>query len=375
MSKRMLWLVQLAVLAAPVAAARLEVGEAAAAPGSSVIVPVMLRAEGASISGLQFDLSYDQERMQVAVVAGEAARRAVKALYRQDLGAQGVRVLVVGINAAPMEEGAVALLFIGLEARADEGDYPIAVRLATAVDGEGRAVTVDPAAGVVRVRRSLPLVRLLPEGVLNSASLQPGPIAPGELITLLGSGLSVAGTPAQVFVNGAPAPVLFEAPGQINTMAPYALAGESARIEVRGVGEVRVPVAAAAPGIFTQNAAGTGQGAIFHAADGTANGAMHPAAAGEEILIYMTGAGLLEPAVTGTAVVEGPAPAVRANVTARIGAREAQVVGATAIPGVIAGVIQVRVVIPEGAGSGPAVPVELRVDGRPSQPGVTVALR
>ena len=56
---------------------------------------------------------------------------------------------------------------------------------------------------------------------------------------------------------------------------------------------------AAAPGIFTQNASGSGPGAILNQ-DYTVNGPSHPASRGSTIVVYMTGEGQTAPVgVTG----------------------------------------------------------------------------
>ena len=89
--------------------------------------------------------------------------------------------------------------------------------------------------------------------IVNAASFLPGPLAPGMTFTLLGDrmgpangvfaspGLSnivttyLGGT--QVFVNGVPCPLLFVQNGQINAVAPFALAGHTdAWVEVQYLG-------------------------------------------------------------------------------------------------------------------------------------------
>jgi hypothetical protein len=82
--------------------------------------------------------------------------------------------------------------------------------------------------------------------VLSAASQRPGPIAPGEIITIFG--LGVGGTPTnlrldpsgkvastlngtQVTINDVAAPMVYASPGQLNAIVPYeAGAGAMARI-------------------------------------------------------------------------------------------------------------------------------------------------
>ena len=56
-----------------------------------------------------------------------------------------------------------------------------------------------------------------------------------------------------------------------------------------------VPVAGAAPGLFTLNAQGTGPGAILNNADYTVADQNHPAPRGTYIVIYGTGEGITDP--------------------------------------------------------------------------------
>src|SRR6202011_2167107 len=69
---------------------------------------------------------------------------------------------------------------------------------------------------------------------------------------------------------------------------------------------VTVPVAATAPGIYSLDQSGSGPGAILHADFGLVN-ASRPAAAGETVLIYLTGMGAVNPPVNdGTAGGSNP---------------------------------------------------------------------
>ena len=62
------------------------------------------------------------------------------------------------------------------------------------------------------------------------------------------------------------------------------------QVEYRGVrsNAVTLAVAATAPGLFTANSSGKGQGAILNQ-DGTVNTAANPAAAGSIVQIFLTG--------------------------------------------------------------------------------------
>lgn len=114
---------------------------------------------------------------------------------------------------------------------------------------------------------------LQPAGVLNLASQLPGPVAPGELVTLIGSGIgpsspvqpggnTMAGG-ASVLFDGTPAPILYAGMDEIQLVVPYEISGESATtMQVIDNGEVAatvfLPVAAASPAVFTSDGSGVG---------------------------------------------------------------------------------------------------------------------
>jgi uncharacterized protein (TIGR03437 family) len=62
-------------------------------------------------------------------------------------------------------------------------------------------------------------------------------------------------------------------------------------------------------------------------------------------------------------------------VSVQIGGLDAIVEYAGAAPGIVAGVLQVNARIPDSAHAGPAVSVVVKVGGKNSQPGVTVAVK
>ena len=218
---------------------------------------------------------------------------------------------------------------------------------------------------------------------LNGASFIQGAIAPGEIITLRGFGLSLvspspleksqtmdssgnvplnlAGT--EVLIEGKPAPVLYESPSQVNAIAPYEIAGKSAatvQILVGGSASQvwSVPIAPAAPGIFTLDSTGAGQAAVLNQ-DNSVNGPGQPAAHGTVVQIFATGIPVAG-AITGS-ITPAPAPGSTDPVSVAIGGSTASIQYAGPAPGEVAGVIQVNAVVPDNAPTGPAVPIVLSV--------------
>ena len=136
----------------------------------------------------------------------------------------------------------------------------------------------------------------------SAASALPGTVAPDEIVTIRGMGLGpdlLAFSPApildppRVFFDGIPAPVLFASAAQINATVPDQPAVKAATLEVRHgyySASWGVPLAAAAPGIFTLNSSGRGQAAVLNQ-DNTLNGISGPAPRGSVIQIFATGFG------------------------------------------------------------------------------------
>jgi uncharacterized protein (TIGR03437 family) len=230
-------------------------------------------------------------------------------------------------------------------------------------------------------------------GVVNSASYAGEVVAPGELITIFGTtvgpsdaaGLQLDGNGnvatvlagVQVLFDGLPAPMIYASSTQISAIVPYKVYGQiSTQLQVLYKGKksnvLTVPVVTAAPGIYT-NASGNGSGAILNQ-DGTLNSSSNPAQPGSIVSMYGTGEGQTNPPGLDGVLNGFPAPMPLQAVTASISGVNAPVLYAGGAPGLVAGVLQVNIQIPEGL-SGDTLPVLINVDGATSQVGVTVAVR
>jgi uncharacterized protein (TIGR03437 family) len=119
-----------------------------------------------------------------------------------------------------------------------------------------------------------------------------------------------------------------------------------------------VPVAAAAPGIFTLDSTGAGPAAVLNE-DNSVNGPSQPAARGSAIQIFATGIPVAG-AVTGS-ITPAAAPDSAEAVSVGIGGATARILYAGPAPGEVAGVIQVNAIVPDIAPTGPAIPIVLSV--------------
>jgi len=159
----------------------------------------------------------------------------------------------------------------------------------------------------------------------NAANYYTWPVAPGEIVALIGSGLGpvqgvqTQGTAAspfpaqvsgvQVTFDGTPAPLLWVQDSQINVIVPWSLTpGKNTQICVSSGGTksncLSWPVSQIAPGVFTVDG--------VHAAalnqDGTINSATNPAAPGSIVTVYATGLGPISPPPADGTVVGVPLP-------------------------------------------------------------------
>lgn len=131
------------------------------------------------------------------------------------------------------------------------------------------------------------------DSVENAASFVDLPLAAGETIVVNGAGF---GSNAQLTIGGAAVVPLSITPTTITAVVPAGVPAAAAAVEVQSGGastnSVLMPVAATAPGIFTQNGTGYGQGYILNK-DGSMNSPSNPAAFGDPVTIFATGVGPL----------------------------------------------------------------------------------
>lgn len=254
----------------------------------------------------------------------------------------------------------------------------------------GRAIPVRQSAGQAP--------RLTAAGIVNAASFAGGPISPGEIVTLFGSGLgptaltpleltpdgqgiatSLAG--ARILFDGVPAPLIYVSDAQVSAIVPYAVAGRSStnvEAEFGGVrsSAVAMRVVSASPALFTLDASGRGPGAILNQ-NGTVNSPGNPARAGEVVILFGTGEGVLNPQPADGRLIPGvePLPRPRAPIQVLIGGQPARVLYAGGAPGLVAGLIQINVELASTTPRGDSVPVQFSAGEALSPDTVTLSIR
>ena len=184
----------------------------------------------------------------------------------------------------------------------------------------------------------------------NAATLQPGPVAPGSLISIFGFDLApVTNSGVALSINGTACPLLFVSPEQINAQVPFEVSPGSATAVLQLPNEppaaIALTVAPAAPGLFT-----IGPG--------------NPVQSGSRISVYLTGQGAVVPPVaTGSPAPASPLARSVYSVGATFGGHAAEITAAGLWPGSI-GLFQVTLRIPK-VRSG-VYQLVLKVDGVPS---------
>jgi uncharacterized protein (TIGR03437 family) len=265
------------------------------------------------------------------------------------------------------------------------------------VSGTGTATGSTSVTVTLTVTAPLPTIK----GVTNAASYSTGAVSPGELVTIFGTAIGPA-TPAyattdpstgklattiggvQVLFNGVAAPMIYASSTQVSAVVPYEMAGiATPPLWIRYAGQTsnafQVTSTTTAPGLFTQNASGSGPGAILNQ-DNSVNGPGNGAARGSIVQVYLTGEGQTSPqGVTGAitkATLPPPqvTPAPLLPVGVLINGLPALYVYAGEAPGLVAGMMQLNVQIPANALSG-NLPITVSIGANTSQNGVTVSVQ
>jgi uncharacterized protein (TIGR03437 family) len=248
---------------------------------------------------------------------------------------------------------------------------------------------------------------VLDGGVLNGASFAKGqPVSPGGLVSIFGTGLvsnlatadtiplsNKLGGVTVTFADLPAAPLLAVVPGvpgqsadQINAQMPWEIGTGTGvvNVTVTNANGTSLPVsvnfAPSMPGIFSSAAGGQLYAIAVNNSDsslvwpqGLVAGGSHPAKAGDVLIIYATGLGMVD-----HQPLDGGIPSVLANTIAKpsvlIGGVEADVAFSGLAPQFV-GVNQLNVQVPTGVTPGSAVPLQIKVNGFTTTDQVVVAIQ
>ena len=236
--------------------------------------------------------------------------------------------------------------------------YPITVLNPLSVQSNSVAVSVgDPAPAFTAA------------SVLNAASYAPAPVSVGEIVVVFGSNFgSIDST--KVLFDSNPAKIIYLTPTQLAATVPATAGiGQTTTLQIQISHDVfsaavQLPIAPAAPGLFTADASGKGQVAAINQ-DNTVNSSGHPAPAGSVVALYATGGGTL---------TKDALPRIALPVSATIGGLDAPVLYAGVAPGQPEGMIQINVTVPVGLSSASAE-VLVSVGGISSQRSATLVVQ
>jgi uncharacterized protein (TIGR03437 family) len=217
--------------------------------------------------------------------------------------------------------------------------------------------------------------------VVNAASSQAGPVAPGEFVTLYGTslgpstGVIATGTQkglanVRVRFNGVEAFLTYASSGQINAIVPYGITGKAdVSVSYNGL-STTYPLALgdAAPGIFTQQYGAGPAWAVNN--DGNFNGAAHAVARGGWISFWATGQGLVSPNGVDGETVLIPKDVMQ-KVKLSIGGVDTQVLWTGLI---YTGEVQINAMIPNSIPAGDNEMI-LTIGTASSRKGVTVTVK
>jgi uncharacterized protein (TIGR03437 family) len=231
-------------------------------------------------------------------------------------------------------------------------------------------------------------------GVLNAASYAIGsPVAPGSIAAIYGTFLLSApsqatGAPlptslgglSMQFSNGVEAPLFYASGGQVNLQVPWEVAGQSqvpvtAIVNGQPSAVETVDLSPFAPGIFSMNGQGTGQGAILDPSYRLVD-ASNPAVPGSTVLlIYCTGLGAVtNQPPTGSPALSDPLSWTTTKPTVTIGGVASTNVSFYGLAPGAAGEYQVNALVPAATPTGTAVPVVISMGGFTSNT-VTIAVK
>ncbi len=265
--------------------------------------------------------------------------------------------------------------------RGNEATGADTIRVPTALASDGTNLFVGDSADHRILVFTLGDLTLSAGSVVNSASLIPGPFAPGTLITIKLGGLTKTALSAEdhasqaaikklagveAYLNGIAIPLLSVSPTGLEAQIPYDLANASSvSLYIRSdrAGEpmaistaTALKLVPAAPGVYAFTGEEPRTGLLLHSNLNQLNAPPSPvtlespARPGDELTVWAAGLGLVNDAGNELRAIagipfSGPAASVLSPLTATVAGRPVEVVSA-GLPSGAVGIYEVRVVLP-----------------------------
>jgi uncharacterized protein (TIGR03437 family) len=250
-----------------------------------------------------------------------------------------------------------------------------------------QAVTLDPEGAFHRVSPGR-IERLLSDepsvfalGCVTSAASRWNfsRVSPGTIITLIGTKMGpetgVAASPSdnryptelagvRVWINAIAAPLLYVQAGQINAVTPFGVtlaATADVVVEYQGVeaAALNVDVVPYDFALFSLDGSGRGQAAAFNQ-DGSLNSIDNPAPRGSIVVLYGTGGGItLPPSADGDLAPLADFPQPAASIDVLFNRAFTETLYAGPAPGLVNGVVQINMRLPQDL---PAEPAEILIN-------------
>jgi len=382
--------------------AQVSLNSASLTPTTAATINVAYLSDGSQTSAIQFDLTYDSSAISVTATLGNGLRSSAKTLYSAVPGTNQFRVAIIGLDQDIIPDGALVSFSINLLPNAANGNYPISLVGGVASEPDGSPVGVSSSSAMITVTGGRgggggggnPSITL--RSVVNAASLRPGPIAPGELIALFGTGIGPAQPTSADVVDGrfptslggitimfdgvtAPAPLLYADSSQINAVVPYELPlGSLAVLTLLqnglSVAVIELGVTPVSPALFSLDENGAGQ-VIALNQDGSLNTALNPASANTWVTLFLTGCGSFTPmGATGDVFPPIQTGQLVLPVQAAMQGKPATVGYAGPAPGMINSVSVVVVRVPNAVVANPRTGLSLGFGGQWTPETVQIAV-
>jgi hypothetical protein len=142
----------LLLLTALGSAAELTISSGTVSASQRVILTVNLKSAGEAVSGVQFDVEFDDAVFDVSLENGPAAEQAGKSLQSAALGEGKRRVLIIGLNQTSFSDGVVAILRASLKGNSEKGrSYSVRITSPAGTDPQAGLVAVSGHDGTITV--------------------------------------------------------------------------------------------------------------------------------------------------------------------------------------------------------------------------------